>query len=320
MPKIGKTIREPKTLTDKVYCRMCADYKSSTNFYEATNPMIDKNNLMSVCKDHCNKIFDDYFAIHNNLEIAMQLTCEDLDVRYSKEALNQAKSHMESLMAKGKNANTVFGYYKSKLSSTNKSSTKMDLFRYKDSDIFDNKRTIDSTYEYQDDEEQIDEDLVLFWGRGFDIDDVIFLESELSNWKQTHKCDNQAEITLLKEICIKILDIRKTREKKENVGVLQKELQDLFKTCSVDPAKANAASAGKSHDCFGIWIKDIEQFKPAEWYEQQEKYKDMDGFVPYIKNYIVRPIENFITGIRNFIVDDNIDADLDGVDVGDSDG
>ena len=75
----------------------------------------------------------------------------------------------------------------------------------------------------------------------------------------------------------------------------------------------------------GLFIKDIEQFRPAEWHEQQEKYVDMDGFKPYIKNYIVRPIENFLTGVRNFFVDDNIDADLDSVDVGnvnegDSDG
>lgn len=168
-----------------------------------------------------------------------------------------------------------------------------------------------------------DEDLILFWGKGFDIDDYIFLESELSNWKKTHKCDNQAEITLLKEICIKVLEIRKAREQRNSVGNLQKELQDLMRTCSVDPSKANQASAGKSHDAFGLWVKEIEQFRPAEWYEDQEKYKDMDGFIPYIKNYIIRPIENFFTGLRNFVVDDNIDADLDSVEIdneGDSNG
>lgn len=171
--------------------------------------------------------------------------------------------------------------------------------------------------------EIVDDDLILFWGRGFDIDDYIFLESELSNWKKTHKCDNQAEVTLLKEICIKVLEIRKAREQKNSVGNLQKGLQDLMKTCSVDPSKANQASAGKSHDAFGLWVKEIEQFRPAEWYEQQDKYKDMDGFIPYIKNYIVRPIENFFTGLRNFVVDDNIDADLDSVEIdneGDSNG
>ena len=315
MPRVGKTIKQPSTtaVIEKTYCRMCKDILNASEFYTATNPMIDKNGLMSICKNHCNEIFDNYFAIYNNFEVSLKLTCQDLDVRYSEDALKSAQSHMESLMTKGKKADKLFGYYKSKLSSTNKSNEKMESFRYKDSNFL--------RQENMDIENgEVDDDLIIFWGKSFNIDDYIFLESELSAWKQTHKCDNQAEITLLREICIKILEIRQAREKGDGVGGLQKELQDLLKTASLDPAKANAASAGKSHDSFGIWIKDIEQFKPAEWFEQQEKYQDMDGFIPYIKNYIVRPIENFITGIRNFVVDDSIDADLDSVDVGDSNG
>lgn len=310
MPQVGKT--EKPVTSEEGYCRMCKKVLPASHFYEATNPMIDKNGLMSICRDHCSEIYDSYYSIHNNMDIALKLTCRDLDVRYSDEALKSAQSHMESLLAKGKNANKLFGYYKSKLSSTSKSNEKFETFRFKDSEF---ENIISDEIE-----EDIDEDLILFWGRGFEsIDDYIFLEKELSNWKQTHKCDNQAEITLLREICIKILQIRNRRAVNENVSSDLKELQDLMKTASVDPAKANAASAGKSHDCFGIWVKDIEQFKPAEWYEQQEKYKDMDGFVPYLKNYIVRPIENFLTGTRNFSVDDNIDANLDNVDIGDGD-
>jgi hypothetical protein len=162
---------------------------------------------------------------------------------------------------------------------------------------------------------EIDDDLKIFWGYGFTPKDYVFLELELANWKQTHKCDNHAELTLLKEICIKILDIRNKRASNESTSKEQKELQDLMKTASVDPAKANIASAGKSHDAFGVWVKDIEQFRPAEWFEQQEKYVDMDGFKPYLKNYVYRPIENFLTGIRNFFVDDDIDANLDDVDI-----
>jgi hypothetical protein len=303
-----------KPVSGQGYCRKCQRTISLDKFYDATNAVLDANGKMSICSDCCNGLFDDYFKIYNNFEVALQLTCQDLDVRLSKEAIKQVQSQLETAMTKGKNIDKVFGTYKSKLSSTGKKNSGMQSFRYKDSDYL-----IDDKEIFID--ENIDEDFLLFWGKGFDdIDDYIFLETELSNWKKTHKCDNQAELTLLREICIKILEIRKARENKDSVGNLQKELQDLMKTASVDPAKANAASAGKSHDAFGIWVKDIEQFRPAEWFDQQEKYKDMDGFIPYIKNYIVRPIENFLTGVRNFLVDDNIDADLDSVDVGNVEG
>jgi hypothetical protein len=316
--KVNKNTKQSNMVSGEAYCRICMKFKPASAFYEATNPSIDKNGLISICKDHCNELYDEYFDKYKSMEKALYLTCQDLDVIFNKECLQQAQSHIESLIDKGKNIDKIFGYYKSKLGSIGKNNARLESLRFKDSDTLIDSQNNDVTSEGFN--EEIEEDLILFWGKGFNLDDIIFLETELSSWKQTHKCDNQAELTLLKEICIKILDIRKSRERKENVGTLQKELQDLFKTCSVDPAKANAASAGKSQDSFGVWIKDIEQFRPAEWYEQQEKYVDMDGFKPYLKNYISRPIENFLTGVRNFFVDDDIDADLDSVDVNNSDG
>lgn len=142
-----------------------------------------------------------------------------------------------------------------------------------------------------------------FWGSGFDYDEYEFLEDELARWKQTHKCDTQAEATLLREICITILDIRNARKMGTSTKELRKELQELMKTASVDPAKANAISGGQTVDRFGVWLKDIEQKKPSEWWDDQEKYKDMDGFLPYIKNYILRPIKNFFTGVKDFVID-----------------
>lgn len=300
-----------KVASNEGYCRKCRKTMVLSNFYDATNTVLDTNGKMSVCSSCCNDLFNEYFSIYNNFEIALQLTCQDLDVRLSKEAIKQVQSQIENAMSKGKKYDKIFGIYKSKLTSTGKNNTGMESFRYKDSDYLIDDKEINV--------DDIDDDLLLFWGKGFEFDDYVFLETELSNWKQTHKCDNQAELTLLREICIKILEIRKARENKDDAGKLQKDLQDLMKTASVDPAKANVASAGKSHEAFGLWIKDIEQFRPAEWFEQQEKYKDMDGFIPYIKNYIVRPIQNFLSGTRNFFVEDNIDANLDSESLSDGD-
>jgi len=306
MPKIGKTVRQPKSVSGQGYCRMCSKMISLSNFYEATNPFLDKSGFMSICKDHCNEIYQKYFEIYGNMEKALYFTCRDLDVCFNDEAFRQTQSHIEKLLHKGKSADKVFGYYKSKLGSTGKNNDKIDYFRFIENDnnsrnIFENNMEINS---------EIDEDLLLFWGGGFDLDDYFFLENELSNWKQTHKCDNRAELILLKEICIKILIIRNKRKVGQSVSADIKELQELMKTASYDPAKANVASAGKSIDAYSIWIKDIEQFTPAEWHNKQDKYKDMDGFVPYIKNYIVRPIKNFITGSRDFKVKDNINVDI----------
>lgn len=141
-----------------------------------------------------------------------------------------------------------------------------------------------------------------FWGDGFNDKEYNFLEDELARWKQTHKCDVQAEITLLREICTTVLDIRNARKEGKPTKELRKELQDLMKTASVDPAKANSIGSGQTVDRFGVWLKDIEDKKPSEWWEDQEKYKDADGFLPYIKDYIVRPIRNFFSGNKDFMI------------------
>lgn len=164
-----------------------------------------------------------------------------------------------------------------------------------------------------------EENRIKKWGN-YNTDELDFLDYELEDWQKTHTCDNKAELTLLKHICIKELEIRKMQADHQDTSKALKDLQDLMKTASVDPAKANAASAGKVVDAFGVWIKDIEDKRPAEWFEDQNKFKDMDGFGKYLQNYVVRPIKNFLTGSRDFLVDDTLDANLDTVDLGVSSG
>jgi hypothetical protein len=72
-----------------------------------------------------------------------------------------------------------------------------------------------------------------------------------------------------------------------------------MKNSALTPALQNAASSGKNAESFGVWIRDIEQLVPAEWYKDQSKYKDIDGLQDDITD-IKRSIGNFITGSREF--------------------
>lgn len=295
----------------KGYCRVCQKTLSlKPNFYEATNLNLDTNGHMSICKTCCNDLYDKYFAIHGDMETSINLVCMDLDMKFSEVALKQTQGHVTRMLEKGTKVKAVFGVYKSKLSTIARRTTNVSCYRYHESD---NLGYLAPKAKIDIGGEKFSDELLLFWGEGFTQDDYVFLESELANWKKTHRCDNQAEITLLKEICIKILDIRKRRASGKATATAISELQALFRTASVDPAKANIASSGKSYDTWGMWIKEIEQFRPAEWHSKQEKYKDMDGFLPYIKDFIERPVINFISGNRDFKISDNIKTTLDDV-------
>lgn len=287
---------------DYILCTCCGKEKQCGKFYESQSELYKSLGYLPICKDCIGDIYKQYEKKYKDDKEIIYNFCRLFDLPFSNSDFDGAVQH-----SKKTNWKLYQSYFKQinsfgEVNSVGRcfeDSEKL-YINNNDDNLIANKLNIDGV----NFDTEVDEEVQLFWGFGFDKNDYLFLEHELSEWKKTHKCDNQAEITLLKEICIKILEIRKGRMRGESVSKLQKELQDLMKTASVDPAKANAISDGQTVDRFGVWIKDIEQYRPAEWWDKQEKYVDMDGFKPYIKNYIVRPIKNFFTGTKNFIIGD----------------
>ena len=265
------------------------------NFYRVINNNLFKGDTVHICKD-C--IREYVYKDKEQTQVDMQKfkkILQLLDVPFFElEFKSSEEGRMETIGAYMKN---IYLNYKGS--------------SYEDGDLDEFKKVVEESI-------QTEKDIRKFWGRNFTDEEYDFLEEELEDWKKTHKCDNKAELTLLKEICIQVLVIRRLRDNNKPFEKAQKTLQELMKTASVDPAKSNAISAGKSVDRFGVWLADIEQYKPAEWHSQQDRYVDMDGFKQYIKDYIVRPIKNFFTGTKDFLVEGKDlsfkDDDFDSVD------
>lgn len=272
--------------------------KSNTNF----------GGRMVWCKTCMNKQYMDYWLKYGDVRRALWCVCRKYDIPFIKDKFNMA---ITQTTEKDYGSEKIFSYYMQKLYS----------LQHRGEKCFDDGITV-ITQNINGINVEGEESRIKKWGN-YESKDLDFLDYELEDWQKTHSCENKAELTLLKEICIKQLEIRKVRSSSGvgDTSKLIKELQELMKTANVDPAKANAINAGKSVDCYGVWVRDFEDKSPAEWFEDQKKFKDMDGILPYIRNYIIRPIKNFLTGSRDFGVDDSIDADLDSVDLGsDSDG
>jgi hypothetical protein len=163
----------------------------------------------------------------------------------------------------------------------------------------------ESDFEFQRD----NEDLAYYWGTGLNEEDYAYLEKELSEWKKTHRCDTKAEESLLREICLTALAIRKERAAQHSPKSLVKDLQDLMKTASVDPAKTAQANSGKSLDTYSSFIKIIETKEPAEYYKDKMLFRDFDKLDKYFKDYVTRPLKNFVTQSRDFNVEVEEDSD-----------
>lgn len=281
------------------HCRKCMLDKAPTHFYVATDLFLDSSGFMSICKNCINIIYHDFFETEKSLERTILRMCRMLNVKYDEGAINAAKMHIETLAEKGTETESVFGIYKNKLISVQKTRISEKGKDSRDLTFEEPSGEVLSTIPEKevDDAEYYEKS----WGKGSNLgtEDYEFLEEEFSKWKNTIKCDTQAEEVLVREICHKQNEVRKARIEGRSVDNLVKSLQEIMKTSALTPALQNAASSGKNYESFGMWIKDIEQKTPAEWFADQKKFHDMDG-IEEDKKDILRSIGNFITGSRDF--------------------
>jgi hypothetical protein len=282
MPKTEKTIRQPKEVSGEGYCRMCQKMLSSSKFYEATNPMIDISGLMSVCKEHCNEIYNEYFKIYNNMETALQYACRDLDVCFNQEVFRQTQSHVEKLLTQGKKAEAVFGYYKSKLGSTGKNNAGISSFRFKDSDVGESESKI--ILEDIDSDFITTEDIKKYWGRNLADWEYEYLENEMFKIKTSFECPDYGMEMLMRDICFINLDIEQVRQgEKGDVSKLIETRSKFMNDAKMKPIQATGAESN-DQITFGTLIKKLENERPTD--TPLDEWKDPDNFEKWHKVFV----------------------------------
>lgn len=264
MPKVGRTQKQPKIVSGDGYCRKCQKTIPLTNFYETTNKNLDSNGHMSICRLCCNQLYNDYFSIYNNLEIALRLTCEELDVCFNKEALKQTQSHIESLLTRGKKADAIFGYYKSKLSSTGKNNGNILDFRYKDSNISE----IDSDEtNFEDEKIVVSREILQFWGKGYNNQDYLFLQNYYDDLIKMYDHSLPVQVNNYKNMAKTQLQGNKSLENGDITGY-EKAMKILSMLSGDSNIKPNQESSvgNLTKGGYDVFIKHIEDDEPIlDW-------------------------------------------------------
>jgi len=282
------------------------------DFYESVDAgLIDTNGKFSVCKVCVQLIYDEVFAKTNSIEKTVHKLCMSLNVKFSNEALNATKTHINTLLTKGNNVTAIFSIYKMKLVAINKS---MDKSAVTD-DTYEDVGIIFTTEAINLKEIPIPIDVIGFWGKDLPRDSIEFLETQYTNFKQTHKADTYAEIVLLKEVCYTLLDIKIRRLNGDETDKSVKQLQDLMTKLAISPNAINniASASGRGTETLGLWIRDIEEMEPAQWLKTDPRgdmYRDVANVEDYFQKYIVRPLKNFILQSKDFNIDENNEEDL----------
>lgn len=145
-----------------------------------------------------------------------------------------------------------------------------------------------------------DSELARIWGKAFSTDELHWLEEDYKDWDLRADCSEFTVQKLVRRICIKELQIRKVEEKGNSVDKLEESLLKLMNSSNLTPKTLKGINENDSQRILGIWIKDIEKYKPAEYFKDKSIYKDFDGIMEYFNRFVLRPLRNLVAGTRDF--------------------
>lgn len=271
-------------------CTMCGEVKpvSVANFYKSYSILFRNNheNRMCYCKECLLGYVNELNRQYNDEYKSLYELCKLIDTYYNKELYQSLKEKAIEL----KDESPQFGLYFQKVNS---------LPQYRDkvfSDSETNLGVIKDISEYETKERE----LIKRWGRGFNREDLQWLEENYTEWTTHNDCTKLSTQRLVGLICVKELEIIKARESGKPTDKLEKSLRELMNDSNLTPRTMSAMNETDSTKIFGIWLKDIEQYRPAEYFKDKKIYFDFDGILDYFNKFILRPMKNLLVGTREF--------------------
>jgi hypothetical protein len=143
-------------------------------------------------------------------------------------------------------------------------------------------------------------EMMKFWGKGFEMEDYMWLQVEYEDFTNRYECDSKGMEMLIKQICLTELDIEYRRTKKEKVDTQLKTLQELLGSSNLKPVQETGANAAEQ-ESFGTLIKKYENEKPIP--EAEKKWKDVDEIGRYVRVFFLGHLSRML-GLNNEYADE----------------
>lgn len=279
------------TKLKKIKCPICQHEKSINQFYQSNKKEYTMfNGRCYVCK----KCLKDMIYVNEipNKENMKKVLKEYLDLPYIEEAFRDAV----------KNPKETLGVY---ISSLNVGKYKGKELTWSDDTEKINNRSTEGNNDTSN--FIVTPEIVIKWGQGYSNKDYEILENMYKQWTYKNKSDTLAEQKTFKFLCLKEFEIMKTRAEGKPVDKLEDTFIKFMNAANVTPKDANAATDLENSNSLGVWIKDIEKYRPAEYFKDKKKYFDFDHLMDYLNRFIFRPLKNLLTGSREFDKEFNVE-------------
>jgi hypothetical protein len=171
-------------------------------------------------------------------------------------------------MAKGKKADAIFGYYKSKLSSTGKNNGNILDFRYKDSNLL--ETDFDDVYNEDEEKIVVSKEILQFWGNGYNNQDYLFLQNYYNDLIKMYDHSLPVQVNNYKNMAKTQLQGNKCLENGDITGY-EKAMKILSMLSGDSNIKSNQESSvgNLTKGGYDVFIKHIEDDEPILDWEKE---------------------------------------------------
>lgn len=304
----------PKSV-EKCVCCSCGEPKNSIHFYKSNSEFYSEGAL-PICKECFSRKFGQYAAEYHSNKKAMQRMCMAFDIYFNEDLFDKCDTNDDTVVGK---------YFRQLNMNQNKGKTFDTTIENGDFSLSGDRKqpkekrvAVVDQYGNEDDEsEEINPEDIERWGVGLMPIDYENLNNHYKFLKSANShCDSNQEI-FISDLCYaKMQQLKCVREgDMENF----KKMGEYYNSTFVKSGLKVAADAeANSDDCLGVWNSRISQYTPEEYYKNKQLYSDHDGFMDYIKRFLLRPLRNLQYGTterdKEFYVkdgddDEYIDAD-----------
>lgn len=297
----------PKSV-EKCVCCSCGEPKNSTHFYKSNSEFYSEG-VLPICKECFSRKFGQYVAEYHSNKKAMQRMCMAFDIYFNEDLFDKYDTNDDTVVGK---------YFRQLNMNQNKGKTFDTTIENGDFSLSGDRKqpkkkrvAVVDQYGNEDDEsEEINPEDIERWGVGLMPIDYKNLNNHYKFLKSANShCDSNQEI-FISDLCYaKMQQLKCVREgDMENF----KKMGEYYNSTFVKSGLKVAADAeANSEDCLGVWNSRISQYTPEEYYKNKQLYSDHDGFMDYIKRFLLRPLRNLQYGTterdKEFYVKDGDD-------------
>lgn len=262
-------------------------------FYESRNPY-HRNGVLPYCKDCLKDMVKDRLDKSHNLERSLWLSCADCGIPFYKDLY-------EIIYDKTKESKSIPNYMGLYMQRLLKYKSANDKWSFEDTDV--SMGEVKTLQEKEAILESQIKEFKMLWGYEYSIEEIGYLEWRYDIYTEG-KSLTEYQASRYRDLCICELRINKDPTDKNALDMKAKIANELGENqFKIDKEQ----SVGEQILENSIFL--MEKYEPAEYYEEQDLYKDAFNIGKYWKDYVLRPIRNLVTGSKDYNVKENVEGE-----------